>query len=259
MVISDVFSRFTAALKTWLDNWLAVPVCSYFYIPQPAYAQLVHAATMLSRWTRVAGPSAVKPSSSVSQKESTAPWGPTPAISGVPSCPDLGLPRASASTSAQVVSAQILHAIRAQVAAQLNLQIDICGTLDTMAARFEAAKEEMIAAQGVEWENDMWDLAAEHLRIKRARVEKWCEIVAMAATEGRVPVINVDDSIYEADRETMSVNGFEWLTSGYDMDDVQWESAMFDEMLRDIHPEDVVQASVDLPVDVGGLYMEVDQ
>ncbi|KAK0706239.1 hypothetical protein B0T26DRAFT_725883 [Lasiosphaeria miniovina] len=288
VLISDVFSRFTAALKAWLDNWLAIPVCSYFYMPQPAYAQLVHAATMISRWTRVAGPSAVELSSaagiavSASQRESvTLPWEPTPALSGVPPCPDLmslSRPPASAASSAQVVSAQVVSAqivntLRAQVAAQPNLQVDICGILDTMAARFKAAKDEMAAAQGVDWENDTWDLAAEHLKMKKARVEKWRDMVAMgtAAGEGRSPLTTnaYDTSVYEGDRETMDVsagrsaNGFDWLTSGgYEQDDLQWESAMFDEILRDIHPAAVFKSPVDyMPLDmgfVGGLNTEVD-
>lgn len=242
--ISDVFSHFTAALKAWLENWLAIPVCSYFYMPQPAYVQLVHGAMMLSRWVRVAGPSAVKLSSAgtaVSQKEFTVPWQPTPALSGVPSCPDLSLPRPSASLSTHVVSAQILNTLRAKVTAQPNLQVDILGILDTMGARFEAAKKEMAAAQGVDWKNDTWDFAAEHLKMKKARVEKWCEMVAMAAGEGRSPLTDAHDSVYEGSREAInmlagrSVDGFGWVTSGYDWDNMQWESAMFDEILQDIH------------------------
>ncbi|PQE09143.1 C6 transcription factor protein [Rutstroemia sp. NJR-2017a WRK4] len=229
--ISDVFSHFTAALKAWLENWLAIPVCSYFYMPQPAYVQLVHGAMMLSRWARVAGPSAVKLSSAgaaVLQKEFTAPWQTTPALSGVPSCPDLSLPRPPASLSTQVVSAQILDTLRAKVTAQPNLQIDILGILDTMGTRFEAAKKEIAAAQGLDWENHIWDFAAEHSKMKKARVKKWCEIVAMAADEGRSPLTDVHDSAYEGGGEATG-------TSGYDWDKMQWESAMFDEILQDIH------------------------
>ncbi|KAK4936892.1 hypothetical protein LTR10_022349 [Elasticomyces elasticus] len=269
VLISGVFSHFTAALKAWLDSWLAIPVCSYFYMPQPAYAHLVHAAMMLSRWARVAGPSAVKPPSAGTavspQKEYTVPEQPTPALSGVPSCPDLSLPRPPASASTQVVSAQILNTLRAQVTAQPNLQVDICAILDTMAVRFEAAKDEMAAAQGLDWENDTWDLAAEHLKKKKARVEKWYEIVAMAAAgEGRSPLTNAYDSVYEGGRETMGMstgqsgNGFEWLISGYDLDNVQWESAMFDEIMQDIHPG---AGNTGMPVDmgfVGGLDIEAD-
>lgn len=242
--ISDVFSHFTAALKAWLENWLAIPVCSYFYMPQPAYVQLVHGAMMLSRWVRIAGPSAVKLSSAgstVSQKEFTVPGQPTPALSGVPSCPDLSLPRPPASLSTQVVSAQILKTLRAKVTAQPNLQVDVFGILDTMGARFEAAKKEMTAAQGVDWENDTWDFAAEHLKMKRARVNKWCEMVAMAAGEEGSPLTDAHDSVYEGSREATNVlpgrgvDGFGWVSSGYDWDNMQWESAMFDEIFQDIH------------------------
>ncbi len=179
-------------------------------MPQPAYVQLVHGAMMLSRWARVAGPSAVKLSSAgmaVSQKEFTILPRPTPALSGVPSCPDLSLPRPPASLPTQVVSAQILNTLRANVAAQPNLQVDVLGILDTMAARFEAAKKEMAAAQGVEWENDTWDFAAEHSRMKKARVEKWCEVVAMAASgEGTTPLTDAHDSGYEGTREAITMS-----------------------------------------------------
>ncbi|RYP64162.1 hypothetical protein DL771_008898 [Monosporascus sp. 5C6A] len=241
--IADVFSHFTAALKAWLENWLAIPVCSYFYMPQPAYTQLVHGAMMLSRWVRVAGPSAVKLSSAgsaVSQKEFTGPWQPTPALSGVPSCPDLNLPRPPASLFTQVASAQILNTLRAKVAAQPHLQVDVLGILDTMGVRFEAAKKEMAAAQGVDWENDTWDFAAEHLKMKKARVGKWCEMVAMAAGRGS-PLTDAHDSVYEKSREAIdmlperSVDDFGWVTSGYDWDNMQWESVMFDEILQDTH------------------------
>ena len=242
MPISDVFSHFTAALKAWLENWLAIPVCSYFYMPQPAYVQLVHGAMMLSRWVRVAGPGVVKLSSAgtaVSQKDFTLPWQPTPALSGVPSCPDLSLPTPPASEFTQVVSAQILNTLRAKVTAQPNLQVDILGILDTMVARFEAAKKEIAAAQGVDWENDTWDFAAEHLKMKKARIEKWCEMVAIAAGEGRSPLTDAHNSVYEESREAInmstgrSVDGLDWVTSGYNWDNMQWESAMFDEIVQD--------------------------
>ncbi|KAL5370895.1 hypothetical protein DPSP01_014613 [Paraphaeosphaeria sporulosa] len=242
--ISDVFSHFTAALKAWLESWLAIPVCSYFYMPQPAYVQLVHGAMMVSRWVRVAGPGAVKFSSAgpaVSQNEFTVPWQPTPALSGVPPCPDLSLPRPQASLPIQVVSAQILKTLRAKVKAQHDLQVDILGILDTMGTRFESAKKEMAAAQGVDWENSTWDFAAEHLKIKKARVEKWCEIVAMAAGEGRSLLTDVHDRAYKGSREAINVlegrsfDDFGSVTSGNDWDNMQWESAMFDEILQDIY------------------------
>lgn len=238
MSISDVFSHFTAALKAWLETWLAIPVCSYFYMPQPAYTQVVHGAMMLSRWVRVAGPSAVKPSSvgtAVLQDDYM------PALSGVPSCPDLSLPKPHASLHTQFESAKILNTLRDKVRAQPDLQVDVLGILDTMAARFEAAKKEMAAAQGVDWENDTWDFAANHLKMKKARIEKWCEVVGMATGDGTSPLTDAHDSGYEGSGETMnmsperSVDDFGWQSLGYEWGDMQWESAMFDEILQDIH------------------------
>lgn len=234
--IDDVFSCFTITLKTWLENWLAVPVCSYFYMPQPAYVQLVHGAMMLTRWVKIAGSTAVK----LSNSDSAVPRvDSTPALSGVPSCPDLSLPKLPASLPTQV-SAQILRRLRDKITMHPEHQIDVLGVLDLMAARFEAAKKEMSAAQGLDWENDIWDIAAEHARLKKARIEKWCKTIAMAADEGR----NLPTGDYESygsskeatdilpgrnlDELGRSAPGFEW-------DNLQWEGAMFDEFLQDIY------------------------
>lgn len=233
--IPAVFSYFTAALRAWLDSWLAIPVCSYFYIPQPAFAQLAHAAKALIRWVRVAGPSAIKPSgvgTAASQKEFTAPWQQLPALNGVPPCPDLSVQRPPVPATAQVVSAQILNALRAQIMTQPNLQVDIFGVLDIMVARFEAAKKEMAAAQGVDWENETWDFAAEQMKMKKAQIEKWRDVVTTATAEGGT---DADHTINEWRAETANhVEDFEWLTPGFDLENMQWESAMFDEIMQDM-------------------------
>lgn len=262
--IPSVFSHFTTALKAWFASWLAIPVCSYFYLPQPAYALLAHDARALIRWVRVAGPSAIKPpgagAGASSQKAllATAPWQQQqlPALNGVPPCPDLSVQpeRSPVLEASQAASAQILDALRARIMARPELQVDILGVLDTMVARFEAARKEMAAAQGVEWENETWDLAAEQMRMKKARVEKWCDVVAMAAAEGRT---DADDTVDEGSGELVShVEDFEWLTPGFDLDNMQWESAMFDEIMQDMHTGGAVFSSsgdwdTGLQVDIG--------
>lgn len=206
--------------------------------------QLVHGAMMLTRWVRVAGPSAVRlfnAGTAISQKVSTVPLQPMPALSGIPPCPDLSLSRSSDSQTTQVVSTQILITLRAKIAAQSDLQIDILGVLDIMAARFKAAKKEMTAAQGLEWENDTWDHAAEHLKMKKSRIERWCDTVAVAAGEGRSSPADVTTSISEESTGTtdllqdQGIDGFEWGNLDYDWVNMQWESVLFDEILQDIH------------------------
>ncbi len=235
--IPDVFSSFTATVKAWLDSWFAIPVCSYFYLPQPAYAELARAAKTLIRWVRVAGPSAIKPSgvgtAAASQKEFAAPWQQLPALNGVPPCPDLSVESPPVPAAAQVVSAQIIDALRAQIMTQPNLQVDILAVLDTMVARFEAARKEMAAAQGVDWENKMWDLAAEQMKMKKARVEQWRDLVTTAAAGGRADADHTSD---EGRGQTANdVGDLEWLTPGFSLESMQWESAMFDEIMQDMH------------------------
>ncbi|KAH7382743.1 hypothetical protein DE146DRAFT_793124 [Phaeosphaeria sp. MPI-PUGE-AT-0046c] len=138
------------------------------------------------------------------------------------------------------MSTQLLNALRTKVISEPDLWVDVLGILDTMAARFEAAKNEMAAAQGLIWENNTWDFAAEHLKMKKSRVEKWCEMVTIAAGERRSPPTDVHNSVHEWNRETMdvlpgqSVDDFGWATSNYDWDTMQWESVLFDELLQDI-------------------------
>jgi hypothetical protein len=195
---------------------------------------------MLTRWVRVAGPSVVQLCSGRTAASQTD-FVVSCAFSGVPPCPDLDSPRPPASLSTQVLSAQILTTLRTKVATERDLQIDVLGVLDAMGARFEAAKKEMRAAQGLEWENNTWEFAAQHVKMKKGRIEKWCEMIAIAESERRAPLTDLHDSRNESSRETTEFlpgrihDNLEWVLSDYDWDNMQWESAMFDNILEDIH------------------------
>ncbi|KAK3381012.1 hypothetical protein B0H63DRAFT_195525 [Podospora didyma] len=196
-ILPDAFARFTAALRAWFADWLALPVCIYFYMPQPVVStQLIHAAMMLTRWSKIAGPGAFNLAATAtataapSWKEDDA----TPAFSGVQSCPDLSsappqqppaTTEAACAPPAEVDSAHqtpLNAPLRTRVLArEPGLWLDVFGILDTMAVRFEAAKKEMTIAQGRPWENDTWDLAAKQIKIKKSKIEKWCRIVVAAS------------------------------------------------------------------------------
>ncbi|GAM43720.1 hypothetical protein TCE0_060f18760 [Talaromyces pinophilus] len=256
--IFEVFSSFTAALKAWFDDWLAIPVCSYFYLPEPVSAQLIHACMMLSCWARIAGPSALRLSSAASRKEMTTATPPRlvpPAFSGVPECPDLSVPQ-SQQPSTSAISSQTLNTLRSQVLAQPDLQLDIFSIVDAMVLRCEAASKEMAAATGGVWENDTWDLAAEHLKIKRVRLEKWCEIVAIVAASNGERLVDDLNSVHEESGRILNVmpggrascNYFDWPVLGNEQGNMHWENELFDELMRDVHPE---SGFLDIPGDWG--------
>lgn len=120
-----------------------------------------------------------------------------------------------------------------------------------MVIRCEAAKKEMAAAQGVVWENDTWDLAAEHLKMKRLRLEKWCEIVAIVASKERLRSVDASSSINEESGRILNmpggptINYFDWPVSSNDPGNIHWESDLFDEIMKDIHPEGLLDTPGD--------------
>ncbi|KAF7563265.1 hypothetical protein G7046_g853 [Stylonectria norvegica] len=242
----NIFSHFTAAVKTWFEDWLTVPVCAYFYMPQPTSVQLIHACWALTRWVRVVGPTAVKiptTDTTASKKESSVPRQPLPAFSGIASCPNLSSLQSSVETSVQT-----LDVVKAQITAQLQLRFDVFGILDAMVVRFEAASEEMKAAQGGMWYNDTWDLAADHVKVKKMKIEKWCAISASVASERRHRVANTshDDEMRGGIEDTLgggSLDEFDWLLSEENMENRQWQNDLLDGLLLDAD----IEAFLDIP------------
>ncbi len=107
-------------------------------------------------------------------------------------------------------------------------EIDILGIVDAMASRYEAAKIEISAAQGGVWKNDIWDLAAKKVRMKKIRFLKWMETVAMAGGEGKYQLVDDADS---PGALTVNDNGA-WLDQGFGgaQDSWLWATDLFDGM-----------------------------
>ncbi|KFA81256.1 hypothetical protein S40288_09987, partial [Stachybotrys chartarum IBT 40288] len=231
----DIFTRFTAALKTWFDDWLAVPVCSYFFLPQPTYSQLIHACRTLVQWARLCGPTAVKYSStstispSPSRKDVTTSLPPLPAFIGVPPCPELVIPQPSMSASVSTCFAQAtLDMLRAEVFRQPELRVDVLGIAAAFAVRCETAKKEMAAAQGGVWENDMWDAAAQQMWMKKGRVGKWCENAVVANNDRENQPLILPEHGEAANMPML------WSSEAFESQDGQgnwqWANDAFDEM-----------------------------
>lgn len=229
MFTVNIFSQFTAALKAWFDNWLALPVCSYFYLAQPITFQLIHAFWAVVRWVRAAGPSFVQRPDKASSS-----YPAVPAMSGVPECPDLNSIQPPVPTSPTVLT-QPLHALKLQVLEQPDFRIEVFAVLDSAIARFEAASREIEAAQGVVWDNNTWNVAADHLRIKKMKIEKWCEIASAAMSKGQSkPTSAVNNSMVGRNGEATVGDGGEWpmdldwLGSGEGQNLEQWQTNLFD-------------------------------
>lgn len=151
---AEAFDRYHAAisvLRAWVNNWLTIPVCYYFYMPQPGYGHLMYVVTMLARQARLSLLANVQPN--------------------------------SASSIYSHVSADTAHRVTKNVDAEAT-EILVLNALETFAARFEAAREEIGAAHGQEWENNLLDLIAKTLRVKRARIENWSKVLVAATTDG---------------------------------------------------------------------------
>ncbi|KAH7304327.1 hypothetical protein B0I35DRAFT_445530 [Stachybotrys elegans] len=218
----DIFSQFTTAINTWFRDWHTVPVCLYFYLSQPVAMQIIYASRSLVQWARLAGPNAVTLSSmgNTTNYGDHIPYQKMPAFMGVPPCPDLVVPQ-TASASGSVSGQITLNMLRAQITARPELRVDLLGIAAATATRFEAARTEMAAAQGVVWRNETWDAAAAHMRSKRARVAEWCEI-AMAAKsdDGEMEPL----SLFHGDEDTSMLPrwGFDSLNQ-----DWHWEGDGF--------------------------------
>ena len=137
----------TTEFQSWLETWLNIPVCYYFYMPQPGYGHLIFAVAILVRRARLL---------------LLARSQPTIASGG------------SDRLNMSVIAAQTIPTYSPESISQ-GLMI---GALESLAARFVAAKEEIGVALGIQWSNDLLDLIARKIRARKSRIEKWVSIIA---------------------------------------------------------------------------------
>ncbi|KAK7413663.1 hypothetical protein QQX98_007445 [Neonectria punicea] len=132
------------ALRAWFEDWLAIPVCHFFYMPMSGYLHLTNATVILLRRARLALLTRYR------QGDSYAPEA------------DMNN-NGAASTS---------------IDAGNDLMLDL---LDRLASRFEKARIEMAAAHCSKWANDFLDLVSWKLRERKACIEKWINVIANEA------------------------------------------------------------------------------
>ena len=120
-------------------------------MPQPGFGHLIYAVTVLARLARL------------SLLAKAQPNGVNPVSSGV----------SADNTQAETMS------LDAEAS-----DSDVVHARELIAARFGAAREEISAAHGKVWENDLLDLVARTLRVKKTRIEKWSKILMATVDRG---------------------------------------------------------------------------
>lgn len=191
----------TVALRTWLETWLAIPVCYYFYMPQPGFGHLIFAVAILVRRARL-----------------------------------LLLARSQLITGSSSNGVNLgtfaTETIPTYSAADTSQGLLVEG-LESLAARFVAAKEEIGVALGVQWKNDLLDLIARKIRARKSRIEKWTNIIA--ASENLSRRDTVTSTSFECDAQDVLATSWpsdldESMLGHDDLEDWLWSDDMFLEM-----------------------------
>ncbi|KAK1993218.1 hypothetical protein LX36DRAFT_586828 [Colletotrichum falcatum] len=203
----DALYQSNAALRAWFDTWLSVPEDAFYGATVSSTSHMVYAVMMLCRWAWLApGGDALLPTpplqaepadpsrdnpnvalaaleAAISPNTARACSAPSPsaASKGPPSSPwqttlpDEDLPR-------------VLAALRAQLATQPGLALDVDGYLDRVVAKLQAIdaayRDMSVDEGGGSRGNNIWSLGATKLKIAQLRQARWSKMVAAQAEVG---------------------------------------------------------------------------
>ncbi|KAH7156415.1 hypothetical protein EDB81DRAFT_646898 [Dactylonectria macrodidyma] len=201
----DIFYQSRNALNEFFDNWLSIPVSEYYRQTTPIAAQLVYGLTMLGRWAKFTVPitlnqpampmptdtSADNPHTVMMKADSEyaaslhsgkpTPSGSSPSVQGKDS-QEVGQIVLREGTDPRLPAA--VAALRSQIQTQPGLSLDVSGILSGICSRFEEANStfQVGPTEPGALDHTLWTMSAVKVRITRAKLERWAEIVA-AGTE----------------------------------------------------------------------------
>lgn len=197
----DIFYQSRNALKKFFDDWLTVPIPEFYNQTTPVVAQLVYGMTMLGRWAKYTAPipltkattpmpqdtSARDPHDEIYKANSTYSASVSPSVA----TPSVTTGRDSNETSPISLREgtdprlpAAVAALRSQIQTQPGLSLDVTGILSAICARFEEANAsfQMASTEPGSSDHNLWSMSAIKVKITRAKLERWAEIVA-AGTE----------------------------------------------------------------------------
>ncbi|KAI3574142.1 hypothetical protein IWW34DRAFT_633764 [Fusarium oxysporum f. sp. albedinis] len=197
----DIFYQSRNALKKFFDDWLMVPIPEFYNQTTPVVAQLVYGMTMLGRWAKYTAPipltkattpmpqdtSARDPHDEIYKADSAYSASVSPSVA----TPSVTTGRDSHETSPISLREgtdprlpAAVAALRSQIQTQPGLSLDVTGILSAICARFEEANAsfQMASTEPDASDHNLWSMSAIKVKITRAKLERWAEIVA-AGTE----------------------------------------------------------------------------
>ncbi|KAL6889441.1 hypothetical protein HDV57DRAFT_327670 [Trichoderma longibrachiatum] len=191
----DRIYQSSAALTAWFNAWLSLPMSTYYFQTTAVGSHLVYALVMLARWARLATPRAMYEGKTTMPDDPSAD-NPNVALynsdmanaqydprmmqdkSGMPTG---SLPRRPDLENPDLAAAVAI--LRTHLQTQPGLMINIPEILVAISSRFEHANAtfQLSSADTERVNKNVWMMTALKVRIARAKLEKWAELVAEGA------------------------------------------------------------------------------
>ncbi|KAF5020108.1 hypothetical protein F66182_7871 [Fusarium sp. NRRL 66182] len=207
----DILYQSRNALKQFFDHWLSIPISEYYCQTTPVAAQLVYGLTMLGRWAKYAAPIPLVKATTPMPNDTSA-KDPNVELYKADSEYSVSVSPSTATSSVATTSAHdrdsqgsspillregtdprlpaAVASLRSQIHSQVGLFLDVTAILSGIYAKFEEANASFQVASTEPGASDhnLWSMSAIKVRIARAKLERWAEIVA-AGTEA----LNIND------------------------------------------------------------------
>ncbi|KAJ6781563.1 hypothetical protein PWT90_01558 [Aphanocladium album] len=182
----------SAALTGWFENWFTVPVSQYACQTTSAAAQLVYALTMLGRWAQLVAPKPIGEPEDTQRGTTGLPsFEPKPQTSrGTAASPQsvstMSMPPSIPGRLAPAdgvfdpdLPAAVAH-LRAQLQSHSGLMVKVNDILLAICNRFEQANAtfQISSTDARTDEANVWSMTAIKVRITKAKLERWAELVS---------------------------------------------------------------------------------
>ncbi|KAJ4271337.1 hypothetical protein NW762_000039 [Fusarium torreyae] len=205
----DIFYQSRNALKQFFDDWLSIPISEYYCQTTPVAAQVVYGLTMLGRWAKFTAPIPLTTATTPMPNDTSA-QDPNVELYKVDSeysasvSPSNATPSVAATSThgkdSQASSPIVLRegtdprlpaavaALRSQIQSQPGLSLDVTGILSGICSRFEdaSASFQVASTEPGTSDHNLWSMSAIKVRITRAKLERWAEIVAAGTQALRI-------------------------------------------------------------------------